>query len=746
MAVLFAAIAIVAKYLMQIYLTDTTSSLTFSSFEADSDIVVIIPPASPANWHIPFLDIINQTYHNDTGRYPNFSYFEDYDQFNKYVYEIQANRTGPSHIVMGFAFNGNMPTYNITALYNRTLGRSQQSLALSQVSRIMWKHKHGIDTDFYFTSTQLLQELMNFMFGQLAPMLITCGLICVLPIIFSQPIIDIKGEVRSYMQSCSLQLFPYWVACFVFDFIVWTILVIVVWVIYIAFDIVAVTDNLFTSWYSFMMMGPSFIILCYCFSFAFKESESGIRQMLLILVITLIIPMLIDVVRNGEIPYGVEWFYSLFPHILLNRLLSQVMVRISILNQSFGSYWRSSTSYVYLIMQIVDIPIYIVILIIIEKVRILIAKKHAKSVYTGYEQLFSAEKAKHPITKEAKDMEEKVHQYDDDSNFVVRILNVSRLFFNAEGQPIPAVNDVSLGVKENSIFGFLGANGAGKTTLIKMITSLLPPSTGTIEIFGTNINNHKYSQQLLTVCPQFNTHLCFEMTPREHFYLYQLICQLDPQEAVEHSQQLIETLNLQEHVDKTVRELSGGNQRKLAVALAFYNNSKLVLLDEPTSSLDPVARHHVHEMINEHRGKKTFMLCTHLLSEAEALCDEISIMIKGCVYTCGSPQYLSEKFGTAYKIDLILKDDGENNDEKVSEFFRKELPESKLSIVRPNVRIYEIPSNVITLGNLFEKMEEGKKGDNGFRYYTCSSSSLERVFMEIVHLSESKEDEAFSPP
>jgi ABC-type multidrug transport system ATPase subunit len=176
--------------------------------------------------------------------------------------------------------------------------------------------------------------------------------------------------------------------------------------------------------------------------------------------------------------------------------------------------------------------------------------------------------------------------------------------------------------------------------------------------------------------------------------------------------------------------------RKLAIALSFLGPAKIVLLDEPTASLDPVARHHVHEMIVDYKGEKTFMLCTHLLSEAETLCDMISIMIKGCVYTVGSPGYLSDKFGTEYKVDVMLKDETEETGRKCDEFFQAALPSAKLSITRPKARIYNVPANELTLPQLFTAMEKGKQGDGGFTYYTCSSSSLERVFMEIVRMSE----------
>jgi ABC-type multidrug transport system ATPase subunit len=141
-------------------------------------------------------------------------------------------------------------------------------------------------------------------------------------------------------------------------------------------------------------------------------------------------------------------------------------------------------------------------------------------------------------------------------------------------------------------------------------------------------------------------------------------------------------------------------------------------------------------MILEYKGDKTFILCTHLLSEAELLCDMISIMIKGCVYTVGPPGYLSDKFGTEYRVDVILEDDSEQTSEKCDDFFARSLATVRLTISRPKARIYNVPARDFSLSQLFTVMEHERCNDAGFIYYTCSSSSLERVFMEIVIMSE----------
>ena len=743
LSLLFSVLAIVANYLMKLLMKDKIVPYTFNSFWHHSGDLVVSLPEDGNEDYKEFMPILEEMFYNDTGRHPTIHNFTGRDELNEWMYGNVVNKTGPEYVIMGVGFNppaGLFQTYNLTGYYNGSWVRNEAMATRVALTRLAWKRSFGPDSDFVFSVTRLMQKLMDFMFGQLAPMLITCGLISIIPMIISQPIIDVRGEVRQYMMSCSLGLWPYWCATFVVDIIVWVLLVNLVWCVFLACMVTAIHDNMLNSWYTFMMMGPSFILFIYCFSFAFASAESATRQLFIILILILVVPMIVDIVRQEPNPAWLDWVYALMPHIATQRILQEMLVRVNILKQNLSYYWiDDSHSRPYLVMQFADIVIYGVILVIIEKARVAASSKVTKIKFNSYADFFEEAKTKHPVTQEAKDMEQAVAESDD---FAVKIENVSRLFFNTAGDPIAAVNNVCLGVKEQSIFGFLGANGAGKTTLIKMIMSLLPPSSGTIYINGVNIAENK-NPELLSICPQFNSHLCDEMTPREHFKLYGMLHRMDPDFARRYAEELIEVLELTPHAEKPVRELSGGNQRKTAVALSFFGPSKIILLDEPTSSLDPVARHHVHEMISSHRGKKTFMLCTHLLSEAESLCDQISIMIKGCVYTCGSPQYLSQKFGTEYKIDVMLnKDDPQAND-KCTAFFRTQLPQAVLTILRPNVRIYSIPSDAMKLSELFTIMEQGSEGDNGYGYYTCSSSSLERVFMEIVHLSEN-EDAVFA--
>jgi ABC-type multidrug transport system ATPase subunit len=199
------------------------------------------------------------------------------------------------------------------------------------------------------------------------------------------------------------------------------------------------------------------------------------------------------------------------------------------------------------------------------------------------------------------------------------------------------------------------------------------------------------------------------------------------------SERFIRELELEQDKDKMVKDLSGGNARKLALAISLLSPSDIVLLDEPTSSLDPLVRHKVHDLINGMRGVKTFMLCTHLLGEAEKLCDEISIMIRGSIFVIGTPEYLSDKFGTEWRVDVLLKEEG---DDHVAEFFAERFPDAALVIDRPKNRIYSIPAKNVDIVDLFRTMKEAVSTDVGVKYFTCSASTLEKVFLELVIKSE----------
>lgn len=272
-----------------------------------------------------------------------------------------------------------------------------------------------------------------------------------------------------------------------------------------------------------------------------------------------------------------------------------------------------------------------------------------------------------------------------------------------------------------------------------MITSMLNVSSGTIEINGQNVNDIQ-NRSIISVCPQFNDHLISEMTPLEHFHLYSLIFEMSDSEVHQKATELISQLRLHDILKQKVTDISHGDLRKFSLALAFFGPASVIFLDEPTTSLDSISRSLEHQLILSQKASKTILLCTHHLEEAEMLCDQISIMNKGCIYTVDTPQNLKKKFGTSIKIDVMLNAIDPQSNEKCTQFFNEALPKAVLAIERPTSRIYRISNTVISLVELFQIMEKGKQNwSNGYKYFTCTSSSLEQTFLEIVRISENGE-------
>jgi len=740
----FSAISIVVYYLMAVIMKDSVKPITYSSYETISNkFYTVVDPSNPIIASQLGM-ILNNSFIKDTGRIPQIMEFGNRDIANKYVFDHIKNKTEPQIINMGLGFNpndldhqGNETGYNINIFYNQSQTKSYL-VSYTMLLKHLWKNSFGSENELNISSTFMYERFHGKVYSHIAPVMITLGLLSFVPIFMTQLIIEVNGDIRPFMISCTMNLFSFWAATFLIDLIFWLVTVSMIWGVFVAFGISAVLDNMLNVWYVLAMQGPSYILSCYCLSFAFKSVEGASRQSFFILCAMVIAPMMVDMVRDGAMnSLGVDILYGAFPQVNIERLLINIMERIAIMKKPLKFYFEEKYSKIQIFMQFVNIPLYGILLWIIEKVRIVISKRIAKEQFNDFSEYFKNSKTRHPVTEESKTMEDQVN--DSSNKWAIRINNVSRLFFNTSGDPIAAVNSVSLGIKQGSMFGFLGANGSGKTTLMKMITSLLPISNGNIEIDGVDISETITSTSI-SICPQFNTHLCEEMTPNEHFKLYSLLFRLSDEESHQKTQSLKDILQLNSIQDTVIRELSDGDVRKLAIGLSFLGPASIILLDEPTATLDPLSRKHVHDLISSYKGQKTMMLCTHLLSEAESLCDMISIMIKGNVYTCGSPQYLSEKFGKEFRVEVGILDESEISQDKCTQFFNRNLPTAKLSIQNPRARIYNIPTSDILLHDLYKTISLGRGIENGYQFFTCSSSSLERVFMEIVKLSENNEE------
>jgi ABC-2 type transport system ATP-binding protein len=203
-----------------------------------------------------------------------------------------------------------------------------------------------------------------------------------------------------------------------------------------------------------------------------------------------------------------------------------------------------------------------------------------------------------------------------------------------------AVNGVDLEIKKGELFSLLGPNGAGKTTTIRMLCCLLKPTKGTASILGYDIAKEPFKvKELIGVSPQ-DTILSERLNCWENLALIGKVYGLSSNEVNRRSQELLETMGLMERSKDQVRKFSGGMKRRLSIAMALVSAPQVLFLDEPTLGLDPQARRTIWEYIATLKGKKTILLTTHYMEEADSLSDRIGIIDEGRVVALGTSQEL----------------------------------------------------------------------------------------------------------
>jgi lipooligosaccharide transport system ATP-binding protein len=216
-----------------------------------------------------------------------------------------------------------------------------------------------------------------------------------------------------------------------------------------------------------------------------------------------------------------------------------------------------------------------------------------------------------------------------------------------------AVDAIDFDVARGESFGFLGPNGAGKTSTMRMIGCVSPITSGVLEVMGMDPATHgSQIRANLGVVPQQDT-LDVELTVRENLSIYGRYFGLSRAEVGRRADELLEFAQLTERADDQVEPLSGGMKRRLTIARSLINEPTVLLLDEPTTGLDPQARHLLWDRLYrlKQRGV-TLVLTTHYMDEAEQLCDRLVVMDKARIVAEGSPRALIEQYSTKEVTEL----------------------------------------------------------------------------------------------
>ena len=242
-------------------------------------------------------------------------------------------------------------------------------------------------------------------------------------------------------------------------------------------------------------------------------------------------------------------------------------------------------------------------------------------------------------------------------NAMEPIIEVQHLFKKFQG--VTAVDGISFSVPRGEFFGLLGPNGAGKTTTIRMLYGFAPPTRGVIRIFGMEISRDwRRIKRRMGVCQQDNT-LDPDLTVEQNLIVYGGYFGINRKEAVARSRELLEFFALSNRRGAKVMDLSGGMIRRLILARSLINRPDLLILDEPTTGLDPQSRYQVWDRLEKLKASGlTVVLTTHYMEEASRMCDRLVIVDHGRILVEGSPEALILKHAGRSVIEIAEADQG----------------------------------------------------------------------------------------
>ncbi|KAL3876097.1 hypothetical protein ACJMK2_033975 [Sinanodonta woodiana] len=304
-----------------------------------------------------------------------------------------------------------------------------------------------------------------------------------------------------------------------------------------------------------------------------------------------------------------------------------------------------------------------------------------------------------------------------------------------------AVSGMTLDMYEGQITALLGHNGAGKTTTMSMLTGFIPPTSGAAFVNGYDIRKDIANvRSSLGLCPQHDV-LFDTLTVEEHLVFFAKLKGCPSNMVTNEVDNMLDAINLRDKRNIQSKNLSGGMKRKLSVGIALIAGSKVVILDEPSSGMDPNARRQMWTVLKNNRKGRTMLLTTHFMDEADILGDRIAIMAEGIVKCCGTSLFLKNKYGAGYHLAMVKNQSCKVD--KVTKLIQNYVPHAQLeNNVGAELTYILSHESVDKFEALFTDIETNK-ATLGIDSYGASVTTMEEVFLKVGESNTEKLNEEF---
>jgi ATP-binding cassette subfamily A (ABC1) protein 3 len=557
-----------------------------------------------------------------------------------------------------------------------------------------------------------------------------------------------ETKVREAMKMMGLTDTPYWLSWYIMYLVIYTFIAVVCTLICIPIFRYASKFVVFLMFfiYGLTCIGFSFLIAAFC-----SKSKTGIFVGVVVFFVSYFALFGITDTTPQSTKQGISLFNTAAMAQGFNTLLTfegaEISIKFSNLDETYEHYSVQDS----IIFMSIDAVLYILLALYFDKV---IPSEYGvslpwyfpftKSFWRGHKAHDNAlaDNERALLNEEAEDRKRKLvelnvveepenalkRQIETEQAMVVRNL---RKHFGTK----VAVDSLDLDIFEGQIFALLGHNGAGKTTTISMLTGLLEPSGGDVSVQGLNFRTDMPDiRKRLGVCPQHDV-LFLDLTVEEHLLLF---CRFKGMTDVKQIQtqvdEKIEAIDLKDKRNTPAKNLSGGQKRKLSLAIALIGGSTVVVLDEPTSGMDLTARRRMWDMLKNEKARRIIILTTHYMEEADILADRIAIMAEGKLVCLGSPLFLKKRFGVGYNLVIAKKRNvaSPQHSRFMVELIKKHVAHAKLlSDVSAEIS-FQLP---LSSSNLFSELLnelDQRLNELELENYSISVTTLEEVFIRVA--------------